>query len=163
MTIAKSYSPFCISDSTSTSKKTGEVQSRRKPDQARRISRTFVFESRIPAFIICATDSSDLTIDEWWIRKSYQSPRIRPRLISAWTREKITGGSRESTRVVARGTQDEKSQFALARTARVARTIRNVPDQTFKSHFNEKGKSRITASPLPDDGAVPGARGGRTG
>ncbi|CAL1686082.1 unnamed protein product [Lasius platythorax] len=32
-------------------------------------------------------------------------------------------------------------------------------EETLKSHFNEKGKSRITALPLPDDGAVPAGTG----
>lgn len=32
---------------------------------------------------------------------------------------------------------------------------RGRDEETLKSHFNEKGKSRITALPLPDDGAVP--------
>lgn len=54
-----------------------------------------------------------------------------------------------------------KLQFALSRTAAVRTFIHNVPRRrgTLKSHFNEKGKSSITALPLPDDGAVPAGAG----
>jgi len=58
--------------------------------------------------------------------------------------------------------KEYKLQFAFAH--RVARSSITSPlsrDETLKSHFNEKGKSRITALPLPDDGAVPAGTGNR--
>lgn len=49
-----------------------------------------------------------------------------------------------------------RTQVAIRIRAPRRTFIHNVPrDETLKSHFNEKGKSRITALPLPDDGAVP--------
>lgn len=75
----------------------------------------------------------------------------------------MTARARNQPAHTTRGTNE--SRFALA-----PRFIRNVPpDQTLKSHFNEKGKSRITALPLlddeddDDDGAAPAPAPARRG
>lgn len=68
-----------------------------------------------------------------------RSSRAQPRRISAWTREKIT--ATESLGPPYRGTRGDSRSRAF-------RSVRDVHGETLKSHFNEKGKSRITALTL---------------
>lgn len=107
------------------------------------------FSNRISS-LIRATDNSMAMVSIWQMA----------RRMSSWSHRAFSWGlfTHGRARKLPRGNQPvyRRTQVAIRIRAPRRTFIHNVPrDETLKSHFNEKGKSRITALPLPDDGAVP--------